>query len=145
MDLSVPASWSSGTQFWPTKTLPSSLTETSSCLLFSGIFSGLWVSGRATSTPFCSIGVTTMKMINSTRQTSTRGVTLIWLFTSITRLGLTRRGSIPTPLLHDEVDQLGGRVRHLDLQPLQLVCEAVNHPPHPHPDPPPETRHHQPL
>src|SRR5258708_1486680 len=128
MDLSVPASWSSGTQFWPTKTLPSSLTETSSCLLFSGIFSGLWVSGRATSTPFCSIGVTTMKMINSTRQTSTRGVTLIWLFTSITRLGLTRRGSIPTPLLHEEVDQLGGRVRHLDLQPLQLVGEVVEHP-----------------
>src|SRR5260370_3495425 len=144
MDLSVPAGWSSGPQYLPLKTLPSCLTEASSCLLFSGIFSGLWVSGRATSTPFCSIGVTTMKMINSTRQTSTRGVTLIWLFTSITRLGLTRRGSIPTPLLHEEVDQLGGRVRHLDLQPLQLVGEVVEHPGRRDVDAEPESgRHHR--
>ena len=34
-----------------------------SCFGFSGIFVGLAVSGSATSTPFCSIGVTTMKMI----------------------------------------------------------------------------------
>src|SRR5579864_4109429 len=128
MLLSAPATWSSGTQFWLTKTLPSCFTEMVSCLLFSGIFSGTLVSGRATSMPFCSIGVTTMKMISSTRQTSTRGVTLIWLFTSWTRLGLTRRGSIPTPLLHEEIDQLGGGVRHLDLQPLQLVGEVVEDP-----------------
>src|SRR3984893_13274924 len=128
MPFSVAGTWESGTQFWLTKTLPSCLIEMVSCLLFSGIFSGTFVSGRATSTPFCSSGVTTMKMTSSTRQTSTRGVTLIWLFTSMTRLGLTRRGSIPTPLLHEEVDQLGGRVRHLDLQPLQLVGKVVEHP-----------------
>src|ERR1700674_2652524 len=78
--------------------------------------------------PFCSIGVTTMKMISSTRQTSTRGVTLIWLLISVSRLGLTRRGNIPGPLLHEEVDQLGAGVGHLDLQPLQLVGEVVEHP-----------------
>src|ERR1700730_16939040 len=128
MPFSVAGTWESGTQFWLTKTLPSCLMEMVSCLLFSGIFSGTLVSGRATSMPFCSSGVTTMKMISSTRQTSTRGVTLIWLLTSRTRLGLTRRGSIPAPLLHEEVDQLGGGVRHLDLQPLQLVGEVVEDP-----------------
>src|SRR5258708_29200491 len=120
MLLSVPATWSSGTQFWLTKMLPSCLIEMVSCLLFSGIFSGTFVSGRTTSMPFCSIGVTTMKMISSTRQTSTRGVTLIWLLTSSTSFGLTCLGSIPGPLLHEEVDQLGGGVRHLHLQPSQL-------------------------
>src|SRR5579864_6825778 len=128
MPFSVPGTWASGTQFWLTKTLPSCFTEMVSCLLFSGIFSGTLVSGSATSMPFCSIGVTTMKMISSTRQTSTRGVTLIWLLTSWTRFGLTWRGSIPDPLLHEEVDQLRGGVRHLHLQPLELVGEDVEHP-----------------
>jgi len=40
------------------------------------------VSGNATSTPVCSMGVTTMKMISSTRQTSTSGVTLMFALTS---------------------------------------------------------------
>ena len=43
---------------------------------------------ESTSTPFCSIGVTTMKMISSTRQTSTRGVTLMSLRTSRTSVEL---------------------------------------------------------
>src|SRR5215213_5141309 len=39
------------------------------------------VFGRSTRTPACRIGVTTMKMMSSTRQTSTSGVTLISLRT----------------------------------------------------------------
>ena len=60
------------------------MTEIVSCFWFSGIFSGWLVSGSATSIPFCSIGVTTMKMMSSTRQTSTSGVTLISLRTPLT-------------------------------------------------------------
>src|SRR5215212_1729813 len=48
-----------------------------SCFSVSGVFSGSSVTGRLTGTPFCSMGVTTMKMIRSTRQTSTSGVTLM--------------------------------------------------------------------
>src|SRR5215203_4921769 len=122
--------FSSWIQFWPMWTLPSSLTETSSCFSLSGIFSGSDVSGRATSTPFWSMGVTTMKMISSTRQTSTRGVTLMSLRTSGAFIVCLRPSlsSISLLLFHEEVDQLGGRVRHLDLEPLELVGEVVEHP-----------------
>src|SRR5881397_3433671 len=94
-----------------------------------GFFSECAPSGRRTSTPFCSRGVTTMKMINSTRQTSTRGVTLMSLRTSRTSVGLLCLGSMLAPLaLHEEVDQLGRGVGHLDLQPLELLGEVVEHP-----------------
>src|SRR4029079_95975 len=104
--------------------------EMVSCFWFSGIFVGSAVSGTMTFTPFWSMGVTTMKMIRSTRQTSTSGVTLMslrmWLEVSIF---LTCRGSIAVPrLLHEEIDQLGRGVRHLDVQPVQLVGEVVEHP-----------------
>src|SRR4029077_6625100 len=90
---------------------------------------GLAVAGSETSTPFCNIGVTTMKMINSTSQTSTRGVTLMSLRTPRTSVGLLCLGSMLAPLpLHEEVDQLRRRVRHLDLQPLEHVGEVVEHP-----------------
>src|SRR5262245_54118243 len=119
----------SGTQFWPTKTLPSCLMASVSCFGFSGILSGLGVSGSATSTPVCNNGVTTMKMMSSTKQTSTKGVTLMSLFTALTRSGLLCLGSMLAPLpLHEEVDELGGRVRHLELQPLELAGEVVEHP-----------------
>src|ERR1700689_822732 len=95
--------------------------------------------------PFCNIGVTTMKMISSTKQTSTSGVTLIWLRTSMIIFGLTRRGSIPAPLLHEEVAQLGSGVRHLDLQPLELVGEVVEHPGRWNGDAEAEGRRHQGL
>src|SRR6185295_17650370 len=83
--------------------------------------------------PFCSRGVTTMKMISSTRQTSTRGVTLMSPRTPLVpkmsallaRLGRNIAGPL---LLHEEVDQLRGGVRHLDLQALDPAGEVVEHP-----------------
>src|SRR5262245_65359034 len=119
----------SGTQFWPKKTLPSDLMATASCFWFSGILVGSLVSGFITSTPDCSMGVTTMKMISSTRHTSTRGVTLMSLLTPATISGLLCLGSMLAPLpLHEEVDHLGRGVRHLELQPLELAGEVVEHP-----------------
>src|SRR5258708_5195981 len=67
----------SGIQSWPTKTEPSRLTEMMRSVSLPGFFTACCPSGRRTSTPCCSMGVTTMKMISSTRQTSTRGVTLM--------------------------------------------------------------------
>src|SRR6185295_42919 len=70
-----------------------------------------------------------MKMISSTRHTSTRGVTLMSPFTPATKLGLWCLGRMLAPLpLHEEVDQLGGGVRHLQLQPLEPAGEVVEHP-----------------
>src|SRR5262245_11042434 len=100
-----------------------------SCFCPSGIFSGWLVCGSWTSTPFWSIGVTTMKMISITRQTSTRGVTLMSLFTPATMFGLCLGRSMLAPLLlHEEVDQLRRGVRHLDREPLELSREVVEHP-----------------
>src|SRR6185295_3900347 len=113
------------------KTLPSSLRATFSCFSFSGIFAGEAVSGSWTSTPFWSSGVTTMKMINSTRQTSTNGVTLMSPRTPTSAIGCCRLANlcISSPLsLHEEVDQLRGGVRHLDLQALDAAGEVVEHP-----------------
>src|SRR5581483_607439 len=42
-----------------------------------GICVGLFTFARSTVTPFCNMGVITMKMINSTSMTSTMGVTLM--------------------------------------------------------------------
>src|SRR5437867_9561585 len=62
-----------------------------------------------------------MKMISSTRQTSTSGVTLISALTSPT----------PSPAcmtdlsLQEEIHELGGGIGHLDLEPLELVLEVV--------------------
>src|SRR6185295_7192009 len=131
MSLSMGGSCSSGVQFCCRKILPSCLIATRICFEFSGIFSGDFVSGSITSTPFWSIGVTTMKMIRSTRQTSTRGVTLMSPRTLISLIGcpLARLCSMSRPLpLHEEVDPLGARVRHLDLQALDPVGEVVEHP-----------------
>src|SRR5688572_7758760 len=67
----------SGTQVSPTWTLPSTMIAMSTCLAPSGMGSGSSVCGSWTGLPSISSGVTTMKMISSTRQTSTSGVTLI--------------------------------------------------------------------
>src|SRR6476659_1688234 len=86
----------------------------------SGFLAGLFVCGSCTACPFWSMGVTTMKMIRSTSTTSTRGVTLM------SDLTLPLLSSIGRPvLLQEEVDELGGRVGHLDLEPLQTVGEIV--------------------
>src|SRR5437762_1725807 len=55
--------------------------------------------GSFTGTPLMSVGITTMKMINRTRQTSTSGVTLmfdsseLWECTRIQHLLRVRRGN----------------------------------------------------
>src|SRR5271169_1857231 len=63
----------------PKYTLPSRVMETSraSSMSASGICSGLLTGAMSTLTPFCNMGVTTIKMIRSTSITSTMGVTLI--------------------------------------------------------------------
>src|SRR5512140_1325985 len=110
--------WSLRTTRFPRYTVPSSLTEIRSWRSVSGVFSGLSVFGRTTGTPFCSMGVTTMKMIRSTRQTSTSGVTLISEFSP-------EALNFPTELCHrcvamgagflQQVDgHLRAGVRHLD-------------------------------
>ncbi len=52
-----------------------------SSLSASGMGAGLLTFAMSTLTPFCSIGVMTMKMISSTSITSTMGVTLMFEFT----------------------------------------------------------------
>src|SRR3989454_11290538 len=76
-----------------------------------------------------SIGVTTMKMTRSTRQMSTKGVTLMSELrpppppTFIDMLLATR----PLPL-QEEIDQLRRRVGHLDPEELDLALEIIEHP-----------------
>src|SRR5262252_4694185 len=107
------------------------------CLGPSGFLSGLSAWGIWTLTPLWRRGVTTMKMINRTRQTSTSGVTLMSL------CSLSRPPPPPIPMdllllrgqlsagaatLDEVVDQLVRGVRHLDLEPLDVVHEDVEHP-----------------
>src|SRR5712691_4619024 len=109
-------------------------------LAFSGFLSGFSVVGRATGIPFWRRGVTTMKMIRSTRHTSTSGVTLMSLW-SLSRLlpppmpmvgrllgGAHGRCLLGAPPLDEVVEQLGSRVGHLDLETLNLVHENVEEP-----------------
>src|SRR5207249_10803058 len=56
-------------------------TNNASSLSASGIDAGLFTLARSTLTPFCNIGVITIKMISSTSITSTIGVTLILALT----------------------------------------------------------------
>src|SRR5437667_2196008 len=109
--------------------VPSAFTEICSCLSVSGVFSGSSVTGRLTGTPFCSMGVTTMKMMRRTRQTSTNGVTLISEFIAVFC-------SLPTELCHrclimrarflHEVDRhLRAGVGHFDGKTIDAVLEVV--------------------
>src|SRR5678815_4411197 len=109
------------------------------CFEFSGFLSGLSVTGSWTSIPFWSSGVTTMKMMRRTRHTSTRGVTLMSLW-SLSRLlappmpmrssscGSLRGLGGRAAALDEVVDQLRGAVGHLDLEPLDLVHEDIEEP-----------------
>src|SRR5688572_15391305 len=104
--------------------------STESSLSASVISDGLCVFAISTLTPFCSIGVTTMKMISRTSMTSAIGVTLISAVTS------PRPPPPPIPivlplvaLLFDEViDQLRRGIRHLDRKGFDLVREDVVRP-----------------
>src|SRR5437660_7495711 len=102
------------------------------CFSLSGVFSGSSVTGRLTGTPFCSMGVTTMKMMRRTRQTSTSGVTLISEF-------IAAFCSLPTELCHrclfmrsrflHEIDRhFRSGVRHLDGEAVDAVLEVVVRP-----------------
>src|SRR5688500_6782000 len=134
MSVSWAVNWSLGTQFWPMNRSPLALIAMLSCDSVTPIFSGCWVDGRATSTPDWRSGVTTMKMISSTRHTSTSGVTLISLLTSppnpggrmapALRLGPNPDCMTASVLLDEEVDQLRGGVRHLHLEALEHVDEV---------------------
>src|SRR5206468_492147 len=88
---------------------------------------GFFVLASSTLTPFCNIGVMTMKMIRRTSITSAIGVTLISEVTE---------PRVPPPpiaiglplvalLLDEVVDQLGGRVRHFDRERFDFVREDV--------------------
>src|SRR5690348_12922339 len=52
-------------------------TNKASSLSASGIWAGLFTLAKSTLTPFCNIGVMTIKMISNTNITSTIGVTLM--------------------------------------------------------------------
>src|SRR5436309_10917191 len=107
-----------------------------------GFFSACGPSGRRTSTPCWSIVVTTMKMMSSTRQTSTSGVTLMSPLTSsglpppapnaIARLrlrpGRGGRYAGARLVLDEVVDELRRGVRHLHLEAVHLVEEVVVQP-----------------
>src|SRR5262249_21285359 len=114
----------------PRYTEPSDFTEICNCFSVSGVFSGSSVTGRLTGTPFCSMGVTTMKMIKSTRQTSTRGVTLISdviaPFVSLPIELADRCFVIPRSHFLQEVDgHFRAGVRHLHGEAVDAVLEIV--------------------
>src|SRR5437773_7697124 len=81
-------------------------------------------------TPFCSMGVTTMKMISSTRQTSTSGVTLMSAFRpALVNLSAELcqcRLFIHGPHFLQEVDgHLRAGVGHLHREAVDAVLEVV--------------------
>src|SRR5687767_13591315 len=99
-----------------------------------GFFSECGPAGSSTSTPDCSIGVTTMKMMRRTRQTSTRGVTLMSPLISSglpppAPKAIASSGSGASAdlrrVLDEVVDELRRGVRHLHLEALDLVEEVV--------------------
>src|SRR4029079_14570424 len=108
-------------------------TRTASSRSASFISIGFFVLASSTLTPFCNIGVTTMKMIRRTSITSAIGVTLISEVTS------PRPPPDPIPIglplsdlcavLFDEiVDQLGRGVGHLNRERFHLLREIVVRP-----------------
>src|SRR6516225_8106351 len=116
-----------------------------SSLSASGMGTGLLTLAMSTLTPFCSIGVMTMKMISSTSITSTMGVTLMLEFTfepssrfarpivqppfigiryNCTALRLPADGSAT---LQEVVNQLARAVVHFHVEGFHLVGEIVEH------------------
>src|SRR4029453_8730321 len=103
--------------------------------------------GSTTSTPFCSSGVITMKMISSTIMMSAMGVTLMfaigppllpptaidmgWLLRASRRRAPRRRARplvARLALLDELVEQLRAGVVHLDVEVLDLAVEVVERP-----------------
>src|SRR2546422_9996302 len=108
--------------------------ETVSVLPLSGFFSAAAAGGREMFTPFWSIGVTTMKMIKSTRQTSTRGVTLMSDLTSPAPWLPACMGSDSLAadrhvlLLYEEIHHLRRGVIHLQDEIVHSSGEHVENP-----------------
>src|SRR5437899_3311863 len=93
----------------------------------------LAATGSLTSTPFCSMGVITMKMMSSTIMMSAMGVTLMAAITPPlpppTFIAMSR-SSCPSPdrrsgLLDEVVEQLRAGVVHLHVEALDLAREVV--------------------
>src|SRR5271165_2171646 len=143
-------SWSGSTRSVPKKILPSRMTAISraSSLSASGIGVGLATLAMSTLTPFCSIGVMTIKMISSTSITSTIGVTLMLEFTFDPSSRFTIAISSTSPLflnsavygcaglrlpadgpatLQEVVNQLARAVVHFHVEGFHLVGEIVEH------------------
>src|SRR5881409_919434 len=106
----------------------------------SGRFSGLAERGMVAWKPFAMMGVTIMKMINSTSITSISGVTLMSALTAaralvadratglrrllrLEFLGEDRAAELRADALDQVVDQLLGRVCHLHRQEVDLGAE----------------------
>src|SRR5262245_42832037 len=108
--------------------------DTVSEFALSGFFSLAAAAGRLMWTPFWSIGVTTMKMMSRTRQTSTNGVTLMSDLTSpalplptcMSSYSLAAHGDVL--LLDEEVHHLGGGVVHLEHEVVDPPGEDVEDP-----------------
>src|SRR5271165_2349289 len=143
-------SWSGSTRSVPKKILPSRMTAISraSSLSASGMGSGLLTLAMSTLTPFCSIGVMTMKMISSTSITSTIGVTLMLEFTLdpssrfASAIGSTspfhrnsavygyaglRLPADSSATLQEVVNQLARAVVHFHVECFHLAGEVVEH------------------
>src|SRR5664280_2613684 len=141
-------SWSAETLSVPKKICPSRMTATSkeSSLSASGMGVGLLTLAISTLTPFCNMGVMTMKMMSNTSITSTMGVTLMLeltflpsartdiaitfnlLETGASANGFTLSSSPANRAAFEEVvDQLAGAVVHFHVEGFHLVGEVVEH------------------
>src|SRR5271165_1828642 len=118
-----------------------------SSLSASGMGAGLLTLAMSTLTPFCSIGVMTMKMISSTSITSTMGVTLMLEFTfePSSRFAnailqpprcvgsrqctdaLFRLPADGSATLQEVVNQLARAVVHFHVEGFHLAGEVVEH------------------
>src|SRR6266568_4769257 len=118
---------------------PSRMTATirESSLSASGILIGLSVFARVTLTPFWSIGVITMKMINNTSITSTIGVTLMseltpatFFFFPFAIVPYLRGIKLPADVaaLQEVINQFAGAVFHFDVEGFNATGEVVEHP-----------------
>src|SRR5438874_1440308 len=120
-----------------------------SSLSASGISRGFVVWAMLTFMPCCSMGVTTMKMINNTNITSTIGVTLMLLlifapssrFASDMKRLLRPAGAAAA--LQEVIDQLARGVIHLHVERFDLAGEVVEHHDGRDGDEQPERRGHQ--
>src|ERR1035437_2013801 len=146
--ITLAVSWSAETLSVPKKICPSRMMATSkaSSLSASCMGTGLLTLAMSTLTPFCNMGVMTMKMMSNTSITSTMGVTLMLeltflpsartdiaitfnlLQTGASANGFTLSSSPANRAAFEEVvDQLAGAVVHFHVEGFHLVSEVVEH------------------